>query len=231
MSARSVLGAIKQRVMRHSRAQKVEQFYALCHPESRILDVGVSAEVRGGPPNLNFFLKNFRYADHCYTGLGVHDLSGMPARYPGKRFVQYSGGTFPFGDNEFDWVFSNAVVEHVGDDAAQLCFVNEMLRVAQRVYFTTPYKYFPMESHTNLLFLHWHDGLFLRFRRRRSPRARRYQIHLFSIRRLTQVLRASNAGTFAILRNRLAGLVMTLTVICAEQARSGAGARAVRASN
>jgi hypothetical protein len=52
------------------------------------------------------------------------------------------------------------VTEHVGDEEAQIQFVNEMLRVARNVLFTTPSKYFPVESHTNTLLLHWHDGLF-----------------------------------------------------------------------
>jgi len=93
---------------------------------------------------LNYFLKTFRYGSEHYTGLGIQDLSNMGNLYPGKTFVAYPGGRFPFEDNEFDWVFSNAVIEHVGDDADQVMFVNEMLRVARNVFFTTPNKYFPV---------------------------------------------------------------------------------------
>jgi ubiquinone/menaquinone biosynthesis C-methylase UbiE len=138
----------------------------------------------------------------------------MEAIFPGKRFVQYSGGRFPFRDKEFDWIFSNAVIEHVGDESAQLEFVNEMLRVAKNVYFTTPYKYFPLESHTNLVFLHWNDRLFSRWLAKHRPESGKYSIYLFSMRRLRELLKASTAADFILRKNRFAGVVMTLTVVC-----------------
>ena len=84
----------------------------------------------------------------------------MERLFPGKRFVRYPGGRFPFADQEFEWVFSNAVIEHVGGPADQLEFINEMLRVGRDVFFTTPNKYFPFETHTNAFFLHWNNALF-----------------------------------------------------------------------
>ncbi len=68
----------------------------------------------------------------------MQDLSDMNNLFPDKRFVTYQGGKFPFDDDEFDWVFSNVVIEHVGNDEALLMFINEMLRVAKNVFFTTP---------------------------------------------------------------------------------------------
>ena len=195
-------------------------FYAMCSSESRILDVGVSAERRRGPGHRNYFLKTFRYPACNYTGLGVQNLSGMEVSFPGKRFVQYSGGRFPFEDKEFDWVFSNAVIEHVGDELAQLEFVNEMLRVAKNVYFTTPYKFFPVESHTNLAFVHWSDRLFARWLAKHRPGSRRYSIYLFSVHRLRQLLKASNAANFTLRKCRFAGVVMTLAVVCRQSPSS-----------
>ena len=135
-------------------------FYSLFKEGESVLDVGVSPESKKALPARNYFLKNYRYNHGTYTGLGVRDLTGMENLFPGKRFVQYPGGKFPFSDKEFDWVFSNAVIEHVGDDCAQLLFLNEMMRVANNVFFTTPNKYFPIESHTNVFFLHWNDKLY-----------------------------------------------------------------------
>jgi len=42
------------------------------------------------------------------------------------------------------------VIEHVGDEDAQLLFLNEMMRVAKNVFFTTPNKYLPVESEIDL---------------------------------------------------------------------------------
>jgi SAM-dependent methyltransferase len=60
-----------------------------------------------------------------------------------------------FADGEFDVVFSNAVIEHVGDRARQRRLVVEALRVGRRVFLTTPNRRFPVEVHTRLPFVHW----------------------------------------------------------------------------
>jgi len=124
-------------------------------PSMTVLDVGVASEAAEGMPARNYFLKTFRYAPPCYTGLGIDDLDGMDACSPGNGSSDTRAEGFPFSDREFDWVFSNAVIEHVGDDRAQLAFLNEMVRVAKHVFFTTPNQFFPIELHTGALLLHW----------------------------------------------------------------------------
>ncbi len=140
----------------------------------------------------------------------------MEALFPGKRFVQYPGGQFPFKDKEFDWVFSNAVIEHVGNDAAQIMFVNEMLRIARNVFFTTPYKYFPIESHTRVFFLHWNNAAFYRWCAKHAPGYKRENLYLFSRSRLESIMKKSNASEYRLTSNRFLGLTMTLTVVCSQ---------------
>ena len=69
--------------------------------------------------------------------------------------VAYKGGKCPFKDKQFSIVFSNAVIEHVGDFKDELLFLEEMKRVGNAFYFTTPAKEFPVELHTNFPFVHW----------------------------------------------------------------------------
>ena len=48
------------------------------------------------------------------------------ANFSGRPIHHYSGGKFPFKDNQFDYVICSHVIEHVVDPAA---FMNEIFRV------------------------------------------------------------------------------------------------------
>ncbi len=52
-----------------------------------------------------------------------------------------------FSDKQFDIVFSNSVIEHVGDLQDQFQMANECMRVGKRYYIQTPNRYFPIEPH------------------------------------------------------------------------------------
>ena len=140
--------------MGRSRERKFEQFLSLTKPskDSTILDVGVADHEYS--PFDNYLEKKYPYP-HKITALSITPLKEFPGRYPGVRTVSYKGGKFPFKDNEFSIVVSNAVIEHVGDFEKQLLFINEMSRVGYIIYFTTPAKEFPFETHTNYPFIHW----------------------------------------------------------------------------
>jgi hypothetical protein len=58
----------------------------------------------------------------------------------GCSMPQYSAG-------QFDLVFSNSVIEHVGDRAARRQMADEIKRLGPRYLVQTPNKYFPIEPH------------------------------------------------------------------------------------
>lgn len=219
MPVRRFASALKTRIMLRSRRRKVEQFYELVQPGMRVLDVGVTAKERPTRDNpQNYLLKTYPFEPETYTGLGVQDLAGLQRAYPRMRFVTYDGRIMPFEDDEFDWVYSNAVIEHVGARSDQLRFLNEMLRVARYVFFTTPNKFFPIETHTSVPFLHWNDRLFDKWLWKHKPQWRTHKnLWLLSERDVLQLLHESSAVDFEIRHNRTMLWPMTMTVVASRR--------------
>lgn len=60
-----------------------------------------------------------------------------------------------FRNNQFDIVFSNSVIEHVGDLKKQLDMANEVQRVAKNYFLQTPNYFFPIEPHFLFIGFHW----------------------------------------------------------------------------
>ena len=142
-----------------SRRRKFGLFMETIAPtaETSILDVGVDDlgfGDEGGCATLNFFEELYPWPEQI-TALGLNEGARFRASYPRSRYVQGDALALPFADGEFDVVFSNAVVEHVGGREAQRRFVAEALRVAPRAFLTTPNRWFPVEVHTRLPLVHW----------------------------------------------------------------------------
>lgn len=200
--------------MEKSRDKKLSQFYSLSKETDIVLDVGVSNNEHN--QQVNFFLKKFRYKANQYTGLAVEPMSQIRKLYPDKKIVEYDGKLFPFKDKQFDWVFSNAVVEHVGDQKKQLNFINEMLRVGKNVFFTTPNKYFPVESHSNTFFRHWNNQGFYKWCKKNNLSWNKEKLVLLSNNDLINIMDLTKAE-YKIYSNRLLLYPMTYTVICSQK--------------
>ncbi len=73
-------------------------------------------------------------------------------------WVSADGRMLPFPDQSFDVVFSNSVIEHVGDSASQRRFAAEIARVGRGYWVQTPNRRFPVEPHLLMPFLHFLPG-------------------------------------------------------------------------
>jgi hypothetical protein len=69
--------------------------------------------------------------------------------------VHGDGCRLPFRDRSFDVVFSNSVIEHVGDAFRQKQFASEAARVGRGFWIQTPNRRFPIELHLLTPFIHW----------------------------------------------------------------------------
>ena len=71
-----------------------------------------------------------------------------PATLPSRFSVVLASGTdLPYADASVPIVFSNSVIEHVGDVAAQARFAAELRRVGDGLWVQTPARSFPFEPH------------------------------------------------------------------------------------
>jgi SAM-dependent methyltransferase len=152
-----MLRRVASQVSLRSRERKLRLF--LDHlqpgPETTVVDVGVTDAPFGGGSSDNFFEAMYPWPERV-TAVGHTGLDRFSAAFPRVRAVRADGRDLPFADREFDLGFSNAVVEHVaGGREGQRRFVHELCRVAGRVFVTTPNRFFPLEVHTLLPFVHW----------------------------------------------------------------------------
>lgn len=120
---------------------------------STILDIGATSDQKN--EDSNFFLKKFADCKKV-TALSNEDARWLENVYPRLEFVFGDGRNMPFADNSFDLVISNAVIEHVGSLQQQERFLQESVRVARKhVFLTTPNRWYPVELHTLLPFIHY----------------------------------------------------------------------------
>jgi hypothetical protein len=127
-------------------------------------------------------------------GIHITVLNIEPAEIHHANFVALTGDATCMDnllDNQFDVVFSNSVIEHVGSFGQQKQMACEVQRVAQRYFVQTPNYYFPIEPHFLFIGFHWlpievrawlHSHFNLGWRQRvpdkRHARAEVGQIHL-----------------------------------------------------
>ena len=109
-------------------------------PKDKILDVG------GYPWSWDFFKHDLNI-----TILNLSHIESSP-RY---SYIQGDGRDMPFADNEFDIVFSNSVIEHLGTKEDQAMFAKEVMRVGNKYWVQTPAYEFFIEPHYIAPFIHW----------------------------------------------------------------------------
>jgi len=141
--------AIYKPILTHFRIKRMKMFYEALSitSQTKILDVGG-----------NFFIWEIA-AEHGLpmvaqiTLLNIYEESAeLPSNV---RWVVGDGCKLPFADGEFDVVFSNSVIEHLGGRDSQVSFASEIRRVGRNYWVQTPDPRFFVEPHYLSPFVHW----------------------------------------------------------------------------
>ena len=212
----SMLEKLAYKISAWNRKRKWDLFNKEIAPKNSdtILDVGFTNTEYSDTDN--YLEKNYSFKNKI-TALGVGDsYVDFSKRYPEVEVILYDGGIFPFDDKHFDIVWSNAVIEHVGNRKKQITFLKELHRVGKKVFFTTPNKFFPVEVHTRIPLLHILLGKkqfdwFLKIINKKW--ARGDYMNLSSKKDLVGMLESCDVKKYSIIKNRFFGFVIDFVVI------------------
>lgn len=197
-----------------NRRRKYQEFLKFLSPgpETTILDVGYNEEEYSAGDN--FLEKNYPYPEKI-SALGIDEPKQFSLRYPQVKARSYDGKSFPFTDKQFDLIWSNAVLEHVGSREDQLTFLKEIRRVGQRAFITTPNKNFPIEIHTRTPLLHFlPKSMFDAYLRLIGKKwATGKYMDLLTEKELRELLKKAQIDNYQIVKNRLFGLVLDFVII------------------
>lgn len=129
------------RYFRRRRMERFARTFAITS-ETRVLDIG-------GTPDLWDLVPVRPRLVLLNTPRARADLAGA------AEWVAGDGRSLPFRDGAFDLVFSNSVIEHVGDAGSQQRFAREVARVGRVYWVQTPNRWFPVEQHLLTPLVHW----------------------------------------------------------------------------
>src|SRR5690625_6167879 len=121
------------------RQKRMDLFESIIQPdeEDLVLDVGGYPATWTSRPQLTKRID-------C---LNLHTLSWDPSAEPDYRITTSIGDgcELSYEDASYDIVFSNSVIEHVGDWKRQQAFAREVRRVGKRLWIQTPAYECPLE--------------------------------------------------------------------------------------
>ena len=145
----SSIHSIYRHIFKLWRRERFEWFLKALRPQPSdvLLDVG------GYPGSWTSYPQTVARIDT----LNLHPVTWNPLEFPTHHIhaVVGNGSQMPFSDRSYDIVFSNSVIEHVGNWESQKQFASELRRVGKSLWVQTPAYECPVEPHYLALFVHW----------------------------------------------------------------------------
>jgi hypothetical protein len=132
-------------VVKQWRLKRIQQFLDVVKPpkNARIIDPGGSA-----------YMWNLIDGDYDVTIVNLPGSLSESEKINDYNLVEADATDLSevFEDKSFDIVFSNSVIEHVGDEEKQFAFAAEVRRLADAYWIQTPSILSPVEVHTGVPF-------------------------------------------------------------------------------
>jgi SAM-dependent methyltransferase len=124
--------------LRQKRWEVFRSLTASVERPMKILDVG----------GLQSVWERIGFADQPGIRITLLNIVKVPADHWNMESIEGNACSMPqFHDGQFDIVYSNSVIEHVGGDKEIRSMADEIRRVGKRYYVQTPNRYFPVEPH------------------------------------------------------------------------------------
>jgi ubiquinone/menaquinone biosynthesis C-methylase UbiE len=155
------------------------------------------------------YWQNMGVADRPDYQLTTLNIVEPKDEHPTIRQLRGDATDTDFSDNEFDVVFSNSVIEHVGGLDRQRAMASEIRRLAPSYYVQTPCRSFPIEPHHRSPLCHPYLPYAVRVREMQRIR----KTHRFEAEWIINSVHSMNSRDFAqafpdanIIRERVFGL-------------------------
>lgn len=140
-----IFGAVLDPFQTAMRRRRMRDFVRQMAPREMmsVLDVGGQPEI-------------WRADELPPLDITILNLPGVAGRDEQRkhqlRYVEGDGCDSGFADDSFECVFSNSVIEHVGNAERRARFADEVRRVGCSYWVQTPAKGFPIEAHSGMPF-------------------------------------------------------------------------------
>ena len=144
------------RLSKISRTRKLELFNKLMNPtkEMKILDIG--SQINPTNECDIQFIDYYPWKSNVSAiNLSSEHISLIQQYYPEIDARVGDACALPWEDKQFDIVFSNAVIEHLGSVEKQKKMATEIMRVGKSWFVTTPNRWYPFEFHMRLPLVTW----------------------------------------------------------------------------
>lgn len=139
-----------------SRKQKLELFYNLLSPDENTIILDVGAEVSPEMDRGLQLIDRYQWKSNISAiNLSEEHICKIRNTYPEINACVGNACNLPYPDKSFDVVYSNAVIEHVGNYENQRKMASEIMRVGKSWFVATPNRWYPFEFHLRLPLVTW----------------------------------------------------------------------------